>query len=488
MSTPQSREFSVLAVFFSTEMWERYGFYVVQSLLALYLALHLHLTDARTYTLVGSFTALTYISPILGGWIADHYLGQKRAILTGAVLLFISYVVLSFSVSLRSLLSALAMIATGTGLLKPNISALLGRQYAPGDHRRDSGFTIFYLGITTGIILGTLLPAKLQGWFGWHTCFLSAAVGAILAYSVFFFGSRVMHIAEHTQKVHTLQNGLQAAIAIVVAYMVFYAVLLNAHAADLFFLGIVVLAIALVLKIAYHESGDQRRKTLSLLLLFVISTFFWSFYFEMFMVLTLFITRAVAPTVLGIAFPAPYYVAVQSFGMLVLGVLLSRVWSRLRYRNKAYAISLKFLSALVCMLMAYGIIFLTNAHGVVSGIISPWPILVAYLVISLAELLLSPIGLSAVTHLSNEKVVSTLMGVFFVSLGIGGFVAGQLAKLAAIGNAAAMSLSMVRDSYLHGFQVLITILSGALCVTLLLCFLIKHISRRIKWEALPVQE
>src|SRR5262245_54132396 len=140
-----------LHTFFATEMWERYGFYVVQTLLALYLAFHFKWIDKRIYSLVGSFTALTYLSPLIGGWIADHLLGQKRAILTGAVFLFFSYLTLSWLTSDNGLAAALAGIAVGTGLLKPNISSLLGNEYPSGSAKRESGFTIFYMGITTGI-------------------------------------------------------------------------------------------------------------------------------------------------------------------------------------------------------------------------------------------------------------------------------------------------------------------------------------------------
>jgi POT family proton-dependent oligopeptide transporter len=186
-----------LSVFFSTEMWERYGFYVVQSLLALFLSVHLHLSDDYTYTLVGSFTALTYISPIVGGWIADNCLGQKNAVLLSTLLLFCSYIILALAHNLAHLLFALAMIAVGTGLLKPNISALLGKQYVKGDPKRNSGFTIFYLGITLGIVLGTTLPSKLQAMYGWSACFFNASIGLVLAFLVFYFGVRVLKIKEY---------------------------------------------------------------------------------------------------------------------------------------------------------------------------------------------------------------------------------------------------------------------------------------------------
>ena len=134
-----------LRTFFATEMWERYGFYAVQTLLALYLALHLYWPDEKVYILTGSFTALTYLSPVLGGWIADHLIGQKTAIFLGMFILLFSYASIGLIVTDLQLCLVLAGIAVGTGLLKPNISSLLGNEYPENSPNRESGFTIFYL-------------------------------------------------------------------------------------------------------------------------------------------------------------------------------------------------------------------------------------------------------------------------------------------------------------------------------------------------------
>lgn len=466
----------VLSVFCATEMWERYGFYVVQALLALYLSLHLQMSDAETYALVGSFTALTYISPVIGGWVADHFLGQKKAVLTGAILLACSYVVIAFASSVSILLCALALIATGTGLLKPNISALLGKQYTQDDPRRNSGFTIFYLGITVGIILGTILPIQLQHLFGWKTCFLSASIGAIFAFFVFFYGIRKLHIQEYATsfKYNMLINWLVAATVVIVSFFVFYGVLLNHGMADGFFILVVIVSTLIVLRIAKQETGIQRYKTLALLLLFTISAFFWAFYFEMFLALTLFITRVVEPNLFGMEFPAPYYVAVQSFGMIVFGLILSKLWVRMHYKNVAYAVSVKFTCAILFMFVAY-LIILSVSSSTSDMLISVGPVLGAYLMISIAELLLSPIGLSAVTQLASEKVVSTMMGIFLVSLGIGGFLSGTLAQFVVI-NDLSVSLVDMKAQYFQGFRWLLVILGVGLVLTYLLSMFIRRLT------------
>ncbi len=471
-----------LPVFFGTEMWERYGFYVVQSLLALYLTLQVHMPDEKIYTLVGSFTALTYISPIIGGWIADHFLGQKKAVLAGGVVLFLAYLLLTFSLSLNHLILSFASIAMGTGLLKPNISSLLGRQYLPNDPKRNSAFTIFYLGITAGIILGTTLPSQLQIWLGWRACFFSAAIGALLSIFVFWTGTKLLNIPEYAVLKYSAGINWLAALGLIfLSYFIFYLVLSHPNIANAFFILVVIWAVLIVLKIAFFkEQKDQRRKTLSLLILFAVSTCFWAFYFEMFMMLTLFITRAVNPIVLGIRFPAPYYVTVESVGMIFFGVFLSKLWTRETYKNIAFSISIKFMIAIVFILLAYGVILISSSNTSID-LISAWPILFAYLLISLAELMLSPIGLAAVTRLAGPKVVSTLMGVFFVSLGIGGFLSGQLAKLAAIESTSA-NLTQIKSAYFHGFSILSLILIAVLILTGLACWGVKKLSQNIAWE------
>ncbi|TNF69998.1 MAG: MFS transporter [Gammaproteobacteria bacterium] len=469
-----------LVVCFLTEMWERYGFYVIQSLLALYLTSHLSLSDRYTYTLVGSFTALTYISPIAGGWIADRFLGQKKAVLVGASVLFISYLILTIDSSIHWLMFALGGIAVGTGLLKPNVSSILGRQYQPGDPKRDSGFTIFYMGITSGIILGTTIPIKLSEYFGWKLSFLSAAFGLVIAFLVFLIGSKKFKLIDYAQiEGQSIVNFIYALISIMLMWGIFYGIMINTDLATLFFVVIIMIAIGFVLSVAYKEEGLQRRKTLAFLLLCIISVMFWSFYFQMFMSLTLFIRRAVEPTVLGIQFPPPYYVAVESVGMIVFGILLASLWGKIKQANIALAAAIKFVISMAFMFLAYLLIWWSMFHQEhhLSGLINPSLILIAYLTISIAELMLSPVGLAAVTHLANPKVVSTMMGVFFVSLGAGGYLAGKLASLTAI-NPNQTDLIQIKSDYASAFSQLTYFSFAAFIITLLLSSIIYLLMRR----------
>ncbi len=463
-----------LRVFFATEMWERYGFYVVQSLLALYLALHFKWPDDQVYALVGSFTALTYLSPVIGGWIADHLIGQKRAILAGAVSLCFSYLVLTCLTSDVVLTAALAGVAVGTGLLKPNISSLLGNEYDVGSSKRESGFTIFYMGITTGIILGTTLPSLLKDHFGWSISFASAAFGMIISFAVFAFGAYRYKIADYHPYEFRLEKLIKAIGMIVVLWLISFSILNFPIFADAAFGAVVLLSLVYLFYSIKRESPHQARQTAVIGLLCVISVMFWAFYFQMFMSLTLFISRVVEPKLLGIAFPPPYYVSIQSIGMIVFGYLLSRSKAQLTLAQSGIRTGKKFLLAMLFMTAAYALITLVCSNSTGATLLSPLFFIPAYLLISIAELLLSPVGLSAITVLASRKKVSTMMGIFFVSLGIGGFLSGKLASLTSV-KSESLSILELKTHYTQTFSTLLNIL----IVASIICFVLYRVIKTL---------
>lgn len=466
-----------LRIFFGTEMWERYGFYVVQTLLALYLVLHFKWGDAQVYPLVGSFTALTYSSPVIGGWIADRLLGQKRAILCGAVILFFSYLVLGFINSNLGLMITLAGVAVGTGLLKPNISSLLGNEYPEGAPNRESGFTIFYMGITSGIILGTTLPSYINYLFGWSVTFLSAAMGMLIAIAVFSFGIHRYKLADYHPYEYQPYKIVYAVILIIILWMGSFYILRDPLLANGVFASVVLLSLGYLISTIMQESSKQARQTMVISLLCLISVMFWAFYFQMFLSLILLLKRVVEPNVFGMPFPPPYYVAVQSIGMILFGIFLARKKQRLTMVQRSLSIGNKFLLAMFCMTIAYTLITVTCSLSIDNSMLSPLYFIPAYLVISLAELLLSPVGLAAITMLSSHKKVSTMMGIFFVSLGFGGFLSGKLAIITAIPKDEINNLSVIglKMHYATSFAHLLYLLVVATVLCIFINRIIKYL-------------
>jgi len=474
MSNYIARHPPALSIYFATEMWERYGFYIVQSLLALYLVSQFHWTDERIYALVGSFTALTYLSPVVGGWIADHLLGQKRCILLGTGILGLCYFTLAFIQSEYYLSLSLAGIAVGTGLLKPNISSLLGNEYAAGASNRDSGFIIFYMGLNIGIILGTTLPSSIQTYLGWPAAFLSATFGLIIACAVFTYGMIQYRIKDYLPHAWQFKKILQAAIIMWLLWGMAFFILYNPKLADIFFSIVVLLSLVYLLITAHNEHGLQRRQTLVILVLCIISALFWAFYFQMFLSLTLFITRVVQPTFLGIHFSPPYYVAIQSIGLVAIGMYMAKTQAYVSTVQQGLKAGNKFLYAMMITSVAYGLIAFSCHITSTSLLVSPGYIIIAYLMFSLAELLLSPIGLSAITVLASRENVSTVMGIFLVSLGIGGYLSGKLAGITAISDIQIPTL-LIKNHYSTGFTILFFLSLAAAVLCFILNYLIKYL-------------
>ena len=465
---------SSLRIFFATEMWERYGFYVVQTLLALYLALKFKWQDKQVYELVGSFTALTYVAPLIGGWIADHLLGQKRAILSGAVILMASYIALSCTTSNHVLTLCLASISVGTGLLKPNISSLLGNEYPEGSPKRESGFTIFYMGITTGIILGSTLPGYLRFHFGWNASFLSAAIGMVFAILVFVYGIYQYRITDYHPYTHQFKKIGYAILMILLQWSAAFYILNSPKLADVVFGAVVLLSIVYLLGCIKYEPTPQARKTTVIALLCIISVLFWALYFQMFLSWILFLLRVVQPVLFGMQFPPPFYVGVESIGMLIFGSILAHRTVRPTKKHPGIRTGNQFLTAMILMTISYAWIVLACRYNMDAMMLSPLCIIPAYLTIALAELLLSPVGLAAITVLASRRKVSTMMGIFFVTLGIGGYLAGKLAELTVVPSGT-LSILALKTHYANGFMQIFTFSLIATLICVILNYLIKYL-------------
>lgn len=457
-------------------MWERYGYYVVQTLLALFLALHFKWPDKKIYFLVGSFTALNYLSPLVGGWIADSLLGQKRSVLVGAVVLLLSYVSLALMTSDHGLTLYLAGITVGTGLLKPNISSLLGNEYPVGSPKRDSGFTIFYMGLAGGIILGTILPSQLMAQFGWSVSFASAGIGMIIAIAVFVYGINLYRIKDYHPYEHHYKKVMKAALIIILLWIASFYILNDPELANYVIIFIASWSVWYFFHAIKNESALQARKTLVIGLLCLISVLFWAFYFQMFMSLTLFILRLVDPELYGIKFYPPYYISIQSIGLIFFGLFLTRKLQHPNLEQSGRQNANKFLIAMISITTAYFLIAFICQFSTSAILLSPLYFIPVYLLISLAEILLSPVGLSAVSMLASSKKVSTMIGIFFVTLGIGAFLSGKLADLTVLPTGH-MSVIELKVHYAKAFTQQCYILSVATIGCVFINFLIKRLLR-----------
>lgn len=429
--TSLQRHPRVLPFLFLTEMWERFGFYVVQGMLVFYMTQHFGWSDSNSYSILGIFTALAYISPLIGGFLASRLLGYKTSILWGGGFLILGYAMLALPYA-EALYPALATIVIGTGLFKPNISSILGTQYEHHDPRRDSGFTIFYIGINSGILLSGLFSGYIKDFFGWHVSFALASLGLMIGVMVFLYGCRYLINHPAIELKTTARFKLQLLLYCFIA-MVGLNALFRVSALANWLLPIVgVILIFYMIALTLQQDEQYRKNMMILNILNIFSAIFWMLYFQQFYSFNLYIERLVDKTLFGIPLSTTVFYAAQSSFIIMLGPLFAIGWERLAISGKNPSPITKFMLAIFFTALACGTLAISTQMLGDSGQVSPFWIFFAYFLISIAELLLSPVGLSAVTLLAPPHLIGLMMGVWFVSLGFGGIFGGWIAKLSSV--------------------------------------------------------
>jgi proton-dependent oligopeptide transporter, POT family len=446
-----TRQPKVLPYLFLTELWERFGFYIVQGLLVLYLAQYFGLSDAESYTITGLFSALVYISPFVGGLLADKWLGFKNAILLGGLFLIAGYAMLAFPFAEQSLFyPALSTIIIGNGLFKPNISSLLGTQYTGNDTRRDAGFTIFYVGINIGVFLAGASSGYIKNWFGWQTSFALASVGLMIGLITFVSGFKHLQLDERDNKCprHLPLFFLGALLAIAALSMCFHIPEVTSWILPA--AGIVLLLFLVVLIL--QQEPDDRQRLFMLTVLIVSSIVFWTLFLQIFFSANLFIDRLVDKQLMGIPITTTLFYASESVFIIILGPIFAGTWHALGRNDKNPSPIAKFILGILFAGIGFLLLSISTRFPDTNGLIHPLWIFGAYLLITIGELLISPIGLSAVTLLSPTHLAGMMMGIWFVALGFGGLFAGMLAKMAEVPGtllSAAEKLTIYHDAFLH---------------------------------------
>ncbi len=474
METIHARHPKALPFLFFTEMWERFGFYVVQGLLVLYMTKHFGLSDEASDTIAGVFAGLVYISPFIGGFLADRLLGFKNAIFWGGLFLIAGYALLAISVSQFLLYPALATIIVGNGLFKPNISSLLGTQYALNDPRRDAGFTIFYIGINLGVILSGF-SGYIRNAFGWHVTFALASIGLVIGLIIFYSGLRYI---KDTQKLPRLGRKLtyQLPLYCLIAIVGLNFLLKIESLANwlLPIAGIILLVFLVVLTM--QQSPEYRKQLLVLNILIISSIIFWALFLQIFISANLFVDRLVDKTLWGIPLTTTVFYASESVFILLLGPLFAWSWNLLgRYQKNPSPIN-KF----VLGIFMAGIGFIVLSAGTLfpnsEGLVSPLWVFLAYFFLTIGELLISPIGLSAVTLLAPTHLIGMMMGIWFVATGFGGLLAGMIAKIGAVSETAvaATKLAVYQNAFLN-FAYL------AFVVAVILFFVQLGLKKMLRW-------
>ncbi len=455
-----------LSVLFFAEMWERFSYYGMRGLLVLYLTKHWLFDDAMAAGIYASYTALVYLTPVLGGLIADRYLGFRKAVIAGAVLLCLGHLgmavegdpayldggnVIRDEGALQIFYLSLAFIIVGVGLLKPNISSIVGDLYAPDDARRDSGFTIFYMGINLGSVLATLTCGYLGETYGWAYGFGLAGLGMLVGLVTFVRGrERLEGRGEAPVDLAARSAGLTLAMRIYLCAgaMVLGAWWLLQHQAVVGTLltGASFLAVAGVVAFIWTSCGAEERRRMGLLLfLTAYSVIFWALFEQAGTSLNLFADRNVDRQVFGAGVTAAQLQFLNPGFIILLAPVFSMLWQSLHRRGLEPSHTAKFGLAVSQVGLGFLVLVYGIDHADSAGQVALVWLALAYLVHTTGELCLSPVGLSMVTKLAVPKVLGLMMGVWFLSSSVANYVGGLIAAMASVegGEAAAAQESLV---------------------------------------------
>src|SRR5450755_4660477 len=404
-------------------MWERFSFYGMRALLVLYLTKSFLFGDKAAYAIYGSYTALVYTTPVLGGLIADRLLGYRKAVVLGGVLMALGHFAMAVQ-NLQVFYFALALLICGNGFFKPNISSIVGRLYGPEDPRRDSAFTTFYMGINLGGLLSPILCGYLGERFGWHWGFGLAGVGMLVGLFVFLRAQKLLEgVADPPDNAaleRPIAPGVSAETAIYLGTFaaLFAAWQLMQHGALLGSLlivfGVVVLLGLLVFMFRLPDKVERDRLGVALVLT-LFSVVFWAFFEQTGTSLSLFTDRNVNRTLFGLTIKASQFQSVNPLFILIFAPLFSALWLYLARHQREPSTPLKFGLGIVQLGLGFVALYVGAAASRATGIVPMFWLVLGYFLHSTGELCLSPIGLSMITKLSPKRITGIMMGIWFLS-------------------------------------------------------------------------
>lgn len=445
-----------LGLLFVTEMWERFSFYGLRPLLVLFMAAALAdggfgFARPQASAIVGIYAASVYLASLPGGWIADRWLGLRRAILAGAVLITSGHLAIGVSGVAGAgagkifFFLGLVLIVLGTGLLKPNISAIVGDLYPEGGARRDAGFSIFYMGINTGAFLGQLITGYLGERVSWHWGFGAAGVGMLFGLLLFWLKAKDMlgtigedvvrdpDPAVQAKRESTVRNTTLAGLGMLAVVFVLAAsgvLTLDPQAiggAMTFVLVGIAVAFFVYLFLFGGLSRDEKLRSGVIFVLFVFAAIFWAAFEQAPTSLQLFANDFTDRTLFGFEIPATWFQTVNSAFIILFSPIIAALWVWMARRNIDLSSPTKFALGLAFAGVGFLIMVFAANKVVASGgavLVSPWWLIMSYLFQTIGELFVSPVGLSSMTKLSPRRYVGQMMGIWFLAASVGNLVAG----------------------------------------------------------------
>ena len=440
-----------LYILFFTEMWERFSYYGMRALLIFYLTKHFLFERGDAYGIYGAYITFVYITPVIGGVLADKYLGQRKAVLAGAIFLVLGHIGMAFEGSpvtdpsvrdpfvMNVFYMSLALIIVGVGFLKANISTIVGELYPKTDGRRDSGFTLFYVGINLGAALGAVIAARLGESYGWNYGFGAAGVGMLAGLLVFMWGKPLLNGAGEPPNPARLKEKVFAGISqewliYLCAILATFAIWLLVRSQDTVNVLLLIASAATVGLIMFHAwsklNKREFQRIVAAVFLISIQVLFWALFEQTGSSLNIFADENVDRTVFGQEVPAATFQSLNAMYIVFLGPIFAALWAWLAKRNLDPSAPFKF--GLGVIQLGLGFLVLVWGANASGGALTPVVfIFLIYLLHTTGELCLSPVGLSAMTRLSPPFMVGLMMGAWFLASAAGNSVSALIAQATA---------------------------------------------------------
>ncbi len=438
-----------LGTLFFTEMWERFSYYGMRAILVLYMTAAavganpgLGFDDSRAGAIYGLYTAFVYLLALPGGWIADKVWGQRKAVFVGGCIIAAGHFSMAIP-SLPTFFLGLVLIVIGTGLLKPNVSAMVGDLYPEGGARRDAGFSVYYMGINLGAFLGPIFCGLLGESYNWHLGFSLAGIGMVAGLIQYRAGGKhlkgagLLHIDDDRATLARRERRMYVTFATVGGLIALFAFLANrgvfvvtlegiAQSLGVFIVSITLLFFFYLIFFGGHTTMEKRRLGV-ILWLFILAAFFWSGFEQAGSSLNLFAERLTDRTVFGWEAPASWLQSINPIFIILLAPVFGTLWTWLAARNANPSIPLKFSFGLLGLAAGFFVISWGAANATPENPVSPAWLVVTYFLHTCGELTLSPVGLSSITKLAPAGRVGQMMGVWFIASALGNLIAGLVA-------------------------------------------------------------
>jgi proton-dependent oligopeptide transporter, POT family len=490
-----------LFILFFTEMWERFSFYGMKALLIYYLTKYHLFSDEAGNFAIGSYAALVYAVPVVGGFIADKYLGFRKAIVFGGIMLVLGHVGMAYegnaatqtltgeitrdNFALQVFYFSLALIIVGVGFLKANISSLVGELYQEGDKRRDSGFTLFYMGINLGSFLATIICVWLGNKYGWSYGFGAAGIGMLLGLFTFISGKKLLmgkgeptNVALLEKTTFGLKNEWLIYIVSALSTVVFWQMVQRHEVVSESLMVAGAFSLIYILYYAITQLDSKaRQQLLALTILIVFTVIFWALFEQAYTSLNLFADRILDRGEID----GGSFLSLNALFIILFAPVFAWLWVKLGKYNPNTAV--KFSIAILLVGLGFGSLVLgINLSG--TGKVAIIWLVITYALHTWGELCLSPVGLSAVTKLSPVKIVGFMMGVWFLATASSEFIASVLANIAAVDttNGTAPDLNLAKQSYLKLFEYLFYTGLGFGLLLLILSPIIKKLMHGVDKE------